>query len=130
MSDHVELGRVANTYESKQADRIWHSTGYGKSWSGFRATPFGERRCWSIAFAPETGFGFGKGGRSQPNTPGGFRLRPAHRRGLKVSTLLVVCSRSRATRRLRRAGLRDNNESLELALAFQFGATCEKITVA
>ena len=129
MSDHVELGRVANTYESKQADCIPTRPGMANRGRPSRRRHSASGGAGLSRSHPRPPLDLAKG-KISVNTPGAFRIRPAHRRGLKVSTLLVVCSRSRATRRLRRAGLRDNNESLELALAFQFGATCEKITVA
>jgi hypothetical protein len=58
VSDHGELGRVANTYESKYGPHFVAPDG---TWSDLGDA---IRRADVLVFrvAPETGFGFGKGG--------------------------------------------------------------------
>ncbi len=57
-NDPAELGRVANTYEAKYGS---HSTAPDGTWSGLGDA---IRRAEVLVYrvAPETGFGFGKGG--------------------------------------------------------------------
>ena len=59
VSDHGELGRVANTYESKYGARFAAPDG---TWSGLGDA---IRRAEVLVYrvAPETAFGFAKGGR-------------------------------------------------------------------
>jgi general stress protein 26 len=59
VSDHVELGRVADTYESKYGPHFVAPDG---SWSGLGDA---IRRAEALVYrvAPKIGFGFGKGGR-------------------------------------------------------------------
>ena len=59
VGDHAELGRVANTYESKYG---MHFVAPDGTWSGLGDA---IRRAEVLVYrvAPETGFGSGKGGR-------------------------------------------------------------------
>jgi general stress protein 26 len=59
VTDHAELGRVASTYESKYGPHFATPDG---TWSGLGDA---IRRAEALVYrvTPETGFGFGKGGR-------------------------------------------------------------------
>jgi general stress protein 26 len=59
VSDHAELGRVANTYESKYGAHFVAPDG---TWSGL-GDAIRRAEVLVCRVAPETGFGFGKGGR-------------------------------------------------------------------
>ena len=59
VSDHAELGRVANTYESKYGAHFVAPDG---TWSGL-GNAIRRAEVLVCRVAPETGFGFGKGGR-------------------------------------------------------------------
>ena len=58
VSDHVQLGRVADTYESKYGPHFVAPDG---TWSGL-GDAIRQADVLVYRIAPETGFGFGKGG--------------------------------------------------------------------
>ncbi len=72
VSDHAELGRVADTYESKYGPHFVAPDG---TWSGLGDA---IRRAEVLVYrvAPETGFGFGKGERFS-QTRWSFSRRPS-----------------------------------------------------
>ncbi len=59
VSDHAELGRIANTYETKYGPHFVAPNG---TWSGL-ADAIRRAEVLVYRVAPETGFGFGKGRR-------------------------------------------------------------------
>jgi general stress protein 26 len=59
VSDHAELGRVADTYESKYGAHFVAPDG---TWSGL-GDAIRQAEVLVYRVAPKTGFGFGKGGR-------------------------------------------------------------------